>query len=108
MARLPISRGYDNIVDGQIPDEWSSDWFSRFLSTWMARGDVRNAETGPGITIVGQSNDVPTISLDTAKVPVSAVALPIAVTGSRGGNAALASLLTALASAGIITNSTTP
>lgn len=32
---------------------------------------------------------------------------PIAVTGSRGGNAALTSLLTALASAGIIVNNTT-
>lgn len=31
-----------------------------------------------------------------------------AVTGSRGGNAALASLLTALAAIGLITNSTTP
>lgn len=30
------------------------------------------------------------------------------VTGSRGGNAALASLLTALDNAGIITNNTTP
>jgi hypothetical protein len=33
---------------------------------------------------------------------------PITVTGSRGGNAALTSLLTALATKGIITNSTSP
>lgn len=33
---------------------------------------------------------------------------PTSVTGSRGGNAALASLLTALASLGLITNNTTP
>lgn len=33
---------------------------------------------------------------------------PISVTGSRGGNAALASLLTALDSVGLITDSTTP
>jgi hypothetical protein len=32
---------------------------------------------------------------------------PPSVTGSRGGNAALASLLTALASLGMITNNTT-
>lgn len=33
---------------------------------------------------------------------------PLVVTGSRGGNAALASLLTQLAAAGIIVDSTTP
>ena len=33
--------------------------------------------------------------------------LPVSVTGSRGGNAALASLLTALASIGLITDNTT-
>lgn len=32
----------------------------------------------------------------------------VAVTGSRGGNAAVASLLTTLASAGLITDNTTP
>ena len=108
MANLPVSRGFDNIIDGQIPEEWNADWFSRFLSTWMARGDLRNADTGPGITIAGQSSEFATVSLDATKVPVSSVALPIAVTGSRGGNAALASLLAALADAGLIVNNTTP
>lgn len=43
--------------------------------------------------------------LDTEKLAKSA--MPYNVTGSRGGNAALASLLTQLATAGIITDSTT-
>ena len=39
---------------------------------------------------------------------VSAAFCPLNITGSRGGNAALADLLTQLASIGLITDSTTP
>lgn len=35
-------------------------------------------------------------------------ATPVVVTGSRGGNAALANVLSAMAAAGLITDSTTP
>lgn len=56
-----------------------------------ATGDLYALTVGDVVTHVG--------------VPIPST-LPV-VTGSRGGNAALASLLTALAGLGLITNSTT-
>ena len=49
---------------------------------------------------------VPKIAL-TATLPVFSVSSVPSVTGSRGGNAALASLLTALANLGLLTDSST-
>jgi hypothetical protein len=49
----------------------------------------------------------PLTGTGTGADPIALTYTPINVTGSRGGNAALASLLTALASHGLITDSTT-
>lgn len=48
-----------------------------------------------------------TVTLTSADV-ITAIGAPRTVTGARGGNIALASLLTQLATLGIITDSTTP
>jgi hypothetical protein len=64
-----------------------------------------------GLALPEQGVDV-LVALDDSRRPYAVWwdgSLPVAptVTGSRGGNAALASLLTQLASAGLIVNSTT-
>jgi hypothetical protein len=62
------------------------------------------------VPVQGQSDWAVTLNtaltqLENEKFPTPVS--PPSVTGSRGGNAALASLLTALASLGLITNNTT-
>lgn len=48
-----VPKGINAIPAGQIPEQWSREWFVNFLATWMAAADVRNA-TGVNITIQGQ------------------------------------------------------
>lgn len=64
----------------------------------------------PGWSLPAQDAEV-LVGFDDTREPYalwwSGQPAPVTVTGSRGGNAALASLLTELAAAGLIVNSTT-
>lgn len=94
---VPVGKGIQAIPTSQIPSQWSSLWFVQFIKTWLAPADVRNATTEGGIQISGNGTTPATISLGP----------PITITGSKGGNAALAALITALASQGLIKDETT-
>lgn len=46
----------------RVPDEWSADWFTRFVREVLALADVRNAKEGTGITISGNSDEQATVA----------------------------------------------
>ncbi len=74
---------------------------STFGGITTQQGTPLYIDTSTGIMYALTTGDVVT----KVGLPIPTI-LPV-VTGSRGGNAALASLLTALAGLGLITNSTT-
>jgi hypothetical protein len=59
---LNFPKGIDTITTAQIPNEWDSDWFSKFINLWLAQADVRNASGLNGIAVAGQSTRPGTIS----------------------------------------------
>jgi hypothetical protein len=59
------------------------------------------------VALIGNGSEVLTVGANTLGFFGSAPIVKRTVTGSRGGNAALASLLTALAATGFLTDSTT-
>lgn len=81
MPILGPKRDISALPANQIPEEWDKDWFLTLLTTWLVKGDYRNIITPQ------------------TSVPI--------VTGSRGGNAALASLISALAAYGLVVDNTT-
>lgn len=85
---LPIPKGIDSIPSIEIPEQWNKEWFIRFLKTWLAPGDTRNAKAGPGITITGQGIQVATISATSgaASSPLTAITtINDTVTFTSGG-----------------------
>lgn len=56
---------------GLIPQQWSADWFSNFLVTWLAQADYRNAV--PGQVVVSTASG--------ASGPGSFEVLPNSITG---------------------------
>lgn len=49
-------------VPHRIPDEWSAEWFARFIREVLSLADVRNANAGAGIHIDGTPDRPATIS----------------------------------------------
>ena len=90
-----------------------------YSGTAYFQGYNRSSSTYTGVKVVGSSVDIMAgtgSGTETSRIKVdgtgigffaTAPAAKQTVTGSRGGNAALASLLTALATQGLITNSST-
>ncbi|MGH6631732.1 MAG: hypothetical protein ACREB0_00105 [Sphingopyxis sp.] len=67
---MPLGNGLD-VIPLRIPAKWDAAWFETFCRDVLALGDVRNSDTGPGITVEGTSDGTATIS---ATADVEAVA----------------------------------
>jgi hypothetical protein len=65
-----------------IPEEWSAEWFRRFITQYLQNADTRNATAGPGISISGTIQQPATISASTI------VGAPTSVFGNPGSTAA--------------------
>lgn len=102
---------YDYVVTLLTPEGYSGELFQGPLEV-AYNPDPSTAGTFTGVgtaeTIIYTLSQVNTVNLVIGPMtpPVPSGVIPI-VTGSRGGNAALASLLTGLASAGVLVDSTT-
>lgn len=61
---LNLPKGIDSIPSSQIPKVWDSDWFSKFISLWLAQSDLRNASGSNGITITGSGTEPGIVSFN--------------------------------------------
>lgn len=67
---MPLGKGLD-VIPLRIPAKWDAAWFEAFCRDVLALADVRNADTGDGIAITGQSNEQATISATTDVVSLT-------------------------------------
>jgi hypothetical protein len=65
-----------------IPDDWSAQWFRKFITNYLQNADTRNAIGGPGITITGGITTPATVSASTI------VGEPQSVYGNPGSTTA--------------------
>ena len=77
---MALGNGLDK-VPLRIPAKWDATWFESFVRDVLALADIRNADTGDGITITGASNEQATISA-TADVEAIADAAFILASGA--------------------------
>jgi hypothetical protein len=67
MARSKIPLGLSSTAVTSIPEKWSAQWFRSFITSYMQSADIRNTNSGIGISITsGNSVAAPgTVSLTT-------------------------------------------
>ncbi len=58
----PVPAGISSNAVRNIPQEWSAQWFRRFITDHLKNADFRNAIQGSGITITGTEQQQGTIS----------------------------------------------
>lgn len=63
MTTLSNPKGINSRSVIDVPAVWSADWFRQFIRTQLANADVRNAVTGTGIEITGNSTTAATVSV---------------------------------------------
>jgi hypothetical protein len=54
-------KGFD-AIPLRIPEKWDAQWFLSFVKDVLALGDVRNADSGPGISVASTTDGTATIS----------------------------------------------
>lgn len=64
--KLPPRSGLSLPYVASVPNEWDAEWFRRFITNYLQNADVRNATSGPGISVSGTVGQPGTISLSTA------------------------------------------
>lgn len=62
---LKVPRGISSTSVVDVPDEWSAEWFRKFIRTQLGSADIRNATAGLGIVITGTSTSPATVSVTT-------------------------------------------